>query len=254
MSSGPLPAVTPVQKDSRLADEVSGFVAQLQDTIELTLKGIQGPLKTEVSPTGKLTVTTKNKAGIPLTVDDSEVLTLKLHYHCAWDSTKQFLAVDASSFAVTLPGVTEPLLHFDYVRKPQSRIPGAHINVHGHRDELVYAMLVAGKKFRGKNRVKGVLDGKVPRLADLHFPVGGSRFRPCLEDILQMLIYEFGIDTETGWQDVLEDGRRVWKDNQLGAAVRDNPTKAVQQLEIMGFKIDPPDCWPDMKTAKLNEY
>jgi hypothetical protein len=40
-------------------------------------------------------------------------------------------------------------------------------------------------------------------MSDLHFPVGGSRFRPSLEDVLDMLVRELGVDHEPGWRDAL---------------------------------------------------
>ena len=34
----------------------------------------------------------------------------------------------------------------------------------------------------------------MPQFSDLHIPLGGPRYRPCLEDLLEFLIVEFGLD------------------------------------------------------------
>ena len=73
--------------------------------------------------------------------------------------------------------------------------------------------------------------------------------RPCLEDVLQMLHEEFGIDVEPGFQNVLDTGRARWRRRQLGAAVRDAPAEAARVLSEMGFTVtapadgEPPERW-----------
>ena len=75
-------------------------------------------------------------------------------------------------------------------------MPAAHIHVHAHRDGLSHALGKTGSKTkRGKARAEA---REVPRMADLHFPVGGHRFRPCLEDVLEMLVTELGVDHPDG--------------------------------------------------------
>lgn len=240
--------------DEKLLDQVVGFVAQLEDTLESTLDLVEGPLKTVISDQSRIVVTTRQEAGVPLLVNGEHLLSLKLDYHCAWDSQGQFLAVDRSAFHLVLPGVTEPLLHYDYESHPRGDIPCAHFNVHGHRDELIYAMMSAEFKYQAKNRARRVVNGKAPRLSQLHIPTGGHRFRPCLEDLVQMVIFEFGVDTRENWREAIAYGRMLWKDNQLASAVRDNPGKAVEQLQRMGFQVKPPTEWPPLNEKKLAEY
>jgi hypothetical protein len=240
--------------DPKLLDHVVGFVAQLEETLEASLVEVEQPLKTVISENLKIVVTTRDPAGIPLFVNSEHLLSLKLDYHCIWDRDKEFLAVDRSSIHLLMPQVTEPLLHYDYERSPRSPIPCAHFNVHGHRDELIYSMMAAEFKHQARNRARRVVKGKAPRLSQIHIPTGGHRFRPCLEDLVQMVVYEFGVDTKENWQDALENGRKVWKDNQLGSAVRDNPSKAVEQLERMGFVITAPEQWPNLNEKKLAAY
>jgi hypothetical protein len=57
-------------------------------------------------------------------------------------------------------------------------------------------------------------------LAQLHFPVGGKRFRPCLEDIIEFLIVERLVLARDGYEKVIEAGREGFRKNQLMAAMR----------------------------------
>jgi hypothetical protein len=34
----------------------------------------------------------------------------------------------------------------------------------------------------------------------LHFPLGGERFRPCMEDVIQFLVHDCGVDALPGWK------------------------------------------------------
>ncbi|GAA1263180.1 hypothetical protein GCM10009589_14610 [Arthrobacter pascens] len=231
-----------------------GFVAQLEDTLQSSLNGVERPLKTVIADNSKIVVTTRDEAGIPLSVNGEHVLSLKLDYHCVWDSNGEFLAVERSTFYLVMPSITEPLLHYDYLRSPRGDIPCAHFNVHGHRDELIYSMMAAEFKHQAKSRARRVLKGKAPRLSQLHIPTRGHRFRPCLEDLVQMVIFEFGVDTRENWSEAIEYGRMLWKDNQLASAVRDNPGKAAEQLQRMGFSVTPPSDWPVLNEKKLAAY
>src|SRR5262249_4739271 len=107
---------------------------------------------------------------------------------------------------------------------------------HAHRDEFLY-MLMASNEGRPKVRQK---QEKVPRLSVFHFPLGGHRFRPCLEDVLHALILEFGVDRQPGWKAAIEEGREQWRRMQLKAAVRDAPEEAAEVLADLGWVLRPP--------------
>ncbi|MDQ1286067.1 MAG: hypothetical protein QG663_1493, partial [Thermodesulfobacteriota bacterium] len=48
--------------------------------------------------------------------------------------------------------------------------------------------------------------------SSVHIPIGGTRFRPCIEDVLQMLISEFGVDRiDQTWREALDKGRTRWR-------------------------------------------
>ena len=94
---------------------------------------------------------------------------------------------------------------------------------------------------RGTDRAAGArTDEKFsPRPAELHFPLGGPRFRPCLEDVMEMLIDEFGVDHQQDAKAALLAGR---KGTQLAAAVRDSPETVARVLvDELGYEVTPPE-------------
>lgn len=97
-------------------------------------------------------------------------------------------------------------------------------------------MLACGSKSQGKNRRKAFLEkGTFPTFSSLHFPVGGDRFRPGLEDVLQMAIYEFGIDAQPQWQQAIEQSRAEYRTRQISALVCEFPDIAYQALSQNGY-------------------
>lgn len=176
---------------------------------------------------------------IPLTVGGRPILRLFVKFNLCWDRGAAFLAVDASWFHVRLGDreKDEPLFRYEYVRRMNGLTPASHLQVHAHRDEFLY-LLVAGDEGRPKVRQR---KGEVPRMSVFHFPLGGHRFRPCIEDVLQALILEFGVDRVEGWNEAIQEGRESWRRTQLKAAVRDAPADAASVLTDLGWKIVPPD-------------
>jgi hypothetical protein len=82
-------------------------------------------------------------------------------------------------------------------------------------------------------------------LSKVHLPVGGFRMRPCLEDFLQLLVYEFKFDAEAGAQQVIDDGRVKWRGRQLAAMVRDDPETAARVLrDQLGYHVSAQESGP----------
>ncbi|WP_240649499.1 hypothetical protein [Streptomyces sp. Z26] len=81
---------------------------------------------------------------------------------------------------------------------------------------------------------------KLPKLSEMHLPVGGHRMRPALEDVLLFLQREFAIDTAQGWRAVLDEHLCNWRDLQLKSAVRDNPEAAAEVLRLLGYQVRSP--------------
>lgn len=205
----------------------------------------------EEEPEDGLTVRESPPGGIPLTVDGALVLRLQVAYGCAWDLTGEYIAVRRSSFSVATESTAEPLFRYDYDAGSDGRVPAAHLNVHGHRDELVFAMMAAGHRLRGRARTAAVRRGRVPRVSTLHFPLGGHRFRPAFEDVLEMLVREFGLDTRDDWQAAIRAGRERWRGTQLRAAVRDDPVSAAAELGRLGYRVGAPASVPAGRADRL---
>jgi hypothetical protein len=127
-----------------------------------------------------------------------------------------YLVAARSTFGLYLDEELEQnVLHYDYVRDPGNEYPPAHLQVSG-----------ASPAFDSLCDRLGV----ATELGRLHFPVGGKRFRPCLEDVIEMLIVEGLVSGRDGWSDAVEEHRSRFHRIQLMAAVRRDPEAAREEL------------------------
>jgi hypothetical protein len=101
------------------------------------------------------------------------------------------------------------LFHYDYERDKADGYPDAHLQVN------------ASSQFFGTLNDPKCDPGR--SLAALHFPVGGKRFRPCLEDVIEFLAVERIVEARDGYEKLLEAGRERFRKNQLMAAMRRDP-------------------------------
>jgi len=173
-----------------------------------------------------------------LTIGGDHVGTLDVWYRCTVDTAGQYLAVDESQFMVKWGPVKDPLLRLHFVRSPQKQ-PGAHWHVHAERVAFAAILALAGK-------------ANAHSLGSLHLPIGGTRMRPALEDLLEFLVPECGVDAADGWESALATGRERWRRHQIGALVRDAPDEAVRVLEELGYVVAMPQGGPRLpKQASL---
>ncbi|WP_322501214.1 hypothetical protein TR631_21115 [Streptomyces rochei] len=172
---------------------------------------------------------------IPVRINRERCLNLFVQHLCCWDGAAKYLAVDKTEVKVFYEGSSDPLLRYEYERYWDDP-PGAHLHVHAHRDEMAYLLRLADKKGRPRN---GMRARRLPRLAEMHFSVGGHRMRPALEDVLLLLEREFAIDVVNGWREVLEKHLREWRILQLKSAVRDAHEDAAQTLREIGYVVTP---------------
>lgn len=70
--------------------------------------------------------------------------------------------------------------------------------------------------------------------------MGGERFRPCLEDVLQFPVVDCGVDHQPGWEAAVAKGREARRRRQLGAVVRDVPSEAARVLRELGWTVQEP--------------
>lgn len=125
-----------------------------------------------------------------------------------------------AQFAISIAELREPFIRFEHVRDARS-VPAAHVRVHAESGALGYMLAL-----------KGSTDA--PKVQAVHIPVGGRRFRPCLEDVVEFAVVELGVDAKAGWQDALGAGREKWHRIQLAAAVRDDRETAAEVLQGLG--------------------
>jgi len=162
-------------------------------------------------------------SAVPLLCQGRRVGSLQFNFELELDSVGRHPAVVSSKVHVLTHATNRPVLRYEYVREANSH-PQAHWHVHGQSTEL-------GRLLTGKKR-------KADALEKIHLPVGGPRFRPSLEDVLQMLVSDVGVDARPGWNRVIEDSRIRWRERQTRVVVRDHPEIAVGELRSMGYMID----------------
>jgi hypothetical protein len=143
---------------------------------------------------------------------------LDVFFRLCMDGSGNYLTVTTSFFGIFAADDEKSCLcHFDYERDKAHGYPEAHLQVHGDSSAL------ASWKSQQKKP-----------LAKLHFPVGGRRYRPTLEDVIEFLIVERLADPREGWEDVLNTQRRDFQRIQLRAAIRRDPETARQAITDLG--------------------
>ncbi len=130
-----------------------------------------------------------------------------------------------------------PLLRLDFDEKAHT-VPASHWNVHGESGATSALLARSNVDHEG-------------RLSKIHLPVGGVRYRPCLEDFIEMLICEFQFDTCDGWRHALYDGREQWRSFQTRAIVRDMPDAAADVLRRIGYGVAAPAIPPQRNRDML---
>lgn len=148
---------------------------------------------------------------------------LMFSYDITLDSSGDYPAVANSKVRIDSPATNRPVLRYEFVRAA-NRAPAAHWHVHGESTEL-------GRILGGSSSVKS-------SLSDLHLPVGGSRFRPGLEDVIELLITELRFDHAPHWRQILHRSREAWRSTQLAVAVRDAPETAADALRDLGYLVE----------------
>jgi hypothetical protein len=143
------------------------------------------------------------------------------------DDERMWLMNVRSTFGLYADGDAESVVcHYDYDREPDHPYPAAHIQVAGESEALRTLCRQLGKELQ---------------LGRLHFPVGGRRFRPSLEDLIELLISEGIVTGRSGWRDAIAEHRARYERKQLGAAVRRAPDIAVIELLRMNYTVREPE-------------
>ncbi|MGW4786135.1 hypothetical protein [Streptomyces sp. NPDC004230] len=202
---------------SDLARLAFDFAQELQTILNATIcrdvriKAVQRPFESVPVFTVGSGLSRSNltqPTGFPVRIDNKKPrMWMNLSYQVHLDHEARYLTVHKSYCGIFSDEELETCLcHFDYERE-KDKYTSAHVQVHGQSSAL-----------EALNRPG---DEKRP-LEKLHFPVGGKRFRPSLEDIIEFLICERLTDGREGWQKVVEEGRARFHRRQLRAAMRRN--------------------------------
>lgn len=171
-------------------------------------------------------------------VSYSDLFESVVRFHTTLSPDELSLSVKSSKFELRVG--TAPGVRFEYERDNRNA-PTAHIHHSGVAGLLSPALM---KNFSGvKNRRK---KGKIE---DIHFPVGGRRFRVSLEDYFFFLFAECGFRSRPGWKSYLGKSREKWLDEQLRGAVADNPERAAKALRQMGYAVEWTGTAPDSDTC-----
>ncbi|MEU8832379.1 hypothetical protein [Streptomyces sp900116325] len=204
---------------SDLHSQARSFAKELQDALNGTIcrdvrigavvRSLSGAGTAMTIGSGLSKSNPTQPTGFPLRVDGKRPRAwMNLSFQVRMDDELTYLTIHSSYCGIFADEELENCLcHFDFEREKE-RYTSAHLQVHGHSPAL--ALLNRG------NDSKRTLD-------KLHFPVGGKRFRPSLEDIIEFLIAERLVDAKAGYEEVLELGRERFQVKQLRAAMRRRP-------------------------------
>ena len=164
---------------------------------------------------------------VPLTISRSAArLSLKIIQTLELDAERRYLTTTKSAYTIVSAKEDRPVLTYDYVRVPTNQYPGAHLHIHGDVQECQHVLNICGHERR--------------RPVDLHLPVGGRRFRPCLEDLIEFCILEDLVAPRPDWRETLEASRHRFHVQQLGATVRRDPDAAADMLRDIRWTVTAP--------------
>lgn len=214
--------------DPALLQEAEQFAAEVAEVLSGTVAHDDVTIAVRVHE-ARVVVGPVNGHGLPskltLLVTETATVRLDISFSCSWDFEGKYLMVERSAFKISIGHVKEPLIRFEYLRDRD--FAPAHVQVHAESGALGLHLGAIGST-------------KLPKLQDLHLPVGGKRFRVSLEDVIEFLIEDLDVPPKAGWREVIENGRARWFARQLGAAVRSDQQSAVETLEALGYTIQPP--------------
>jgi hypothetical protein len=163
---------------------------------------------------------------IPLTTSAAPARAYLIANHALrLDPEGEFLTDGRAVFGIYTDTMKKELIaRWDYNRD-LTEWPSAHLHVGGENEHL-----------RGLHADFGVK----PDLERHHFPVGGKRFRPCLEDVIEYAVLEGIAKPRDNWRDVIEEHRAEFHRKQLSAAVRRDQETAAEMLRHLDWSVSPP--------------
>ena len=211
-----------------LRKEAQDFAQELTDLLNKTVTtGIRlTPImvrKTTAVIGYKIAATDLETKGIAVTIGGGPKAYLGISYRLEADHEAKFTRVQSSLVGLFAdPDLDQALVHYDYERNKPDGYPEAHLQIDAESQ--------AWNIIRPKNL-------KDREFSKLHFPVGGRRYRPTVEEIIEFLIVEVKVKSRDGWELAVEVGRKRFEERQLRAAIRRQPELAFDQLKKEGRLI-----------------
>ena len=225
--------MTDQQDGASLQDRAQQFAEEIEATLLAVLPGKHAMLSRRIEDFERYVLRPAGPRGeIPIHVGGEHLASLAISFYLTMDRAKAYLKTVGSKFTLLSVLEKKPLVRLEYLADMQ-RAPISHWQMHAERG--AFSHLLARAHAHNPERV-----AKPHDLASLHLPVGGERYRPCLEDLLEFLVVDCGVDHQPGWQNAVHDGRMRWRRRQLGAAVRDTPDEAARVLRELGWRCTEP--------------
>jgi hypothetical protein len=230
-----------------LAEQADSFAQELQGLLDGVLPG-QRVIRSVQAADGRRYVVRPEGDDVqarrlPLTIDGEQLASLQLDIYLSLDRVGRYLKATRSDVVVHSVLDRQPLVRLEY-RADMQDAPVAHWQFHAERGAFTHLLSHASRT--RPRQVRRPHD-----LSALHLPVGGERYRPCLEDVLQFLVEDCGVDAVPGWRTAVTAGRERWRRRQLASAVRDAPGVAVRILGELGYRVEPPTHVPSDNLAAL---
>lgn len=241
--------MTELSLEERSAEFATQIQATLDGSLSTTLDDSLSGGRQVVSvglPERDRFVVKLEKGKMPLAIGGEVMGYLMFSMDQQLDQSARYLKTTWSKIVIYAKLDKTPLLRLEYDSNMRVA-PIAHWQIHAERGAMSYMLSKAHQ-----DNPRSVQ--KPHDFSSLHFPLGGERFRPCLEDVLQFLIEEVGVDAVHGWRNVVETGRSRWRAMQLRSAVRDSPADAASTLESLGYQVIPPDPGPSQRPAPIRKW
>lgn len=225
-----------IDNNNHLESEVQTFTREIEQLLTSVFSGSVSLLVRRLDD--RRVIATER--AVLLHAKGVELASLHISIKCRLDSTRKYLAVENSAVKLVASLDRNPIIRWEYDRDAYGK-PCAHIQVHGHRGALSHLLSQAGHLTPHS-------------MESLHLPVGGARFRPCLEDIIEFLIRDCQLDAKPGWKAAVYSGRERWRRYQARTVVRELPADAAEVLRGLGYSVtapedgDPPDSAKALQT------
>lgn len=227
-----------------LRERSATFADEIQRTVSAVLPG-QIAFRSTAAPAGEDRFIVAPEVGrdglpgsarIPLFVADERLAELTAVIYLGMDAVDQHLKAVRMDLAVHSTLDRKPLVRLDY-RTDMHSDPIAHWQMHAERGAFSHLLARA-------HAVRPKVVANPHDLSSVHLPVGGERFRPCLEDFLQFLVEECGVDSLPGWHEAVVAGREQFRRRQARTIVRDAQEEAAKELRAHGWTVTPPPTPP----------